>query len=575
MVCMNIYSNLCNNIHSLETPQESLADFIIEYQGQPELLELGTDGVSYDIVDGRYAVLYFPASQLGPVDFTRDSYGAIPKCLSPMDMESLNSSGIVRLQNYPSLNLTGRGTLIAFLDSGIDYQHPVFRNPDGSTRIARLWDQTLSSAPAPEGFSYGREFTAEEIDRALSSEDPLSQVPSQDADGHGTFLAGVAAGSPYPQENFLGAAPGSSLLVVKLRQAKDYLRQLFLIPPDIPAYQENDVMLAVKYVLSCARKLGGLPLTICIALGCSVGSHTGASPLSQYLDSTARVSRTTICLAGGNEGNLRHHYHGTLTAARPSNTAQLQVGENEPGFTLTFWGGSLSPYTVILQSPAGESYTILPSRFTPTQEVRFTFSQAVISISSIPMERQSGSQLILFRFQAPESGIWQFTVSGSILYDSFYHMWLPVRGLVQADTYFLRSSPYETLVCPANAQAPITLTACDYRDQSLYLDASRGYTALGMVKPDLAAPGVDILGPLPGGRFGVRSGTSVACAHTAGAAALFFEWAITNGNDPFLNGRSVKNYLLRGARRDSSKPWPNQDWGYGILDMYNVFRGIF
>ena len=168
-----------------------------------------------------YKCIYLPSDLADPISLARYSYNSIPKCYAPVSMETLNQTGILPVQNYPTLQLKGSGVLIGFLDSGIDYSNTIFRNLDGSTRIAAIWDQTVQSSTPPQAFSYGSEFTREQINEALLSENPLEIVPSTDDTGHGTYAASLAAGGADVGEQFLGAAPEASIAVVKLNQNKD------------------------------------------------------------------------------------------------------------------------------------------------------------------------------------------------------------------------------------------------------------------------------------------------------------------------------------------------------------------
>ncbi|MBP3926435.1 MAG: S8 family peptidase, partial [Clostridium sp.] len=411
--------------------------------------------------------------------------------------------------------------------------------------------------------------------QALQSDMPFSRIPSADENGHGTFLAGIAAGGENQAQNFMGAAPGANLIIIRLKPAKKYLRELFVIPEGPDIYQENDIMLAVRYALERSQRLFNIPLSICIGLGNGTGSHFGTSPLSQYLNEAGRKFRTSICIAAGNEGNARHHYQGITLPRNAPDIAELRVAEGESGFTMELWGTSLTPYDITLQSPSGESARITPSRFDSAQTIRFIFTKSVIYITTFPLESQSGNQVVVFRFLLPEPGIWRFLISTNSRTELFYNMWLPVRGLIKDDTYFLRASPYETITSPGDSDAPITVTAYDYRNDSLYLESSRGFSPSQLIKPELSAPGVDIKGPLPGGRFTIRSGSSIAAAHTAGAVSLFLEWAVTQKNSPAINGLGVKNASIRSARREAAEDYPNREFGYGFLDLYNTFSSLF
>lgn len=235
---------------------EDYRDFIGNHVRTPFFDSIIPDDFCEQDAGYGYKCIYLPSSAADPITLPKYSYNSIPKCYAPISMETLNQAGILPVQNYPTLQLKGNGVLIGFMDSGIDYQNPVFRRLDGTTRIAAIWDQTVQSGTPPEGFAYGSEFTQAQIDEALRSESPLDLVPVTDATGHGTYAAGLAAGSADAGEGFLGAAPESTLAVVKLKQAKKYLRDYYFIPEDSVCYQETDLMLALKYLNDLADSLG-------------------------------------------------------------------------------------------------------------------------------------------------------------------------------------------------------------------------------------------------------------------------------------------------------------------------------
>lgn len=548
---------------------EAYGDFIVKYvQNLPGAAEAVSDE-SFLTVNESFGVLYVPLAQLREIEITSYSYNAIPKCYTYMDTEALNASGITRLQNHPYLKLLGQGTAVAVVDSGIDYRNPVFQNSGGS-RILYLWDQTLEGerdARVP----YGRLFTKEDIDQALALENPLEIVPSMDYNGHGTALAAIAAGNAAPEEDFSGAAPEASLIVVKLKQAKTYLREFYLYPENAEIFQENDVMLGVAYAARFARE-AEMPLSVCLGIGSSQGAHEGTSPLCQYLDYLMGFARISVSVAAGNEGNARHHYTATLSPQSREATAELRVAERESGFTMELWGSPPETYVVSVQSPTGETLEVSRYLGTGTQTLSFVFVETKLLVNYVAIERQTGNPLVYFRFLHPAAGIWKIRVRMEDGQTSQFHIWLPVTGLISADTYFLESSPYNTVTSPGDARESITMTAYQYRDNSLYLNASRGFTPQGIVTPQLSAPGVGIKVPLLTGGFGEASGTSLATAQAAGTAALLFEWAVIRENERYFSGTNIKNYLQRGARREEGTAYPNPEWGYGRMDLYRTFQ---
>lgn len=557
-----------------ENPAQSqrFGDFIVKYmQNVKDTMEL-FPGTSFQAINEIFGVLYVPLESMGELEVTGTSYNSIPKCYTYMDMEAAGASGITRLHDHPYLKLRGKGTAVAVIDSGIDYQNAVFRNAGGS-RIAYLWDQSLEDGTDIAGTEvpYGRLFRKNDIDQALAFEDPFSVVPSRDTNGHGTALAGIAAGNMVPGENFTGAAPEATLIIIKVKPAKQYLRNFYLYPPDAEVFQENDVMMAIAYAISWAKKLE-MPLSICLGIGSSQGAHLGTNALSQYVDYVANFSQVSVSVAAGNEGNTRNHSTGIFSQGREQIVTELRVAEREQGFTIEFWGEPPEIYELSIQSPTGEILEVSSSIGSRTQELSFVFVETKVYVNYILIERQTGYSLVYIRFFHPASGIWKIFTQARNRQNVQFHIWLPVEGLISQDTYFLEPSPYTTVTAPGDARNSITATAYQHRDGSIYIAAGRGYTPDGMITPHLAAPGVNVKVPLVRGGFGTRSGTSISAAQTAGIAALLFEWAIIRDNQPFFTGSSVKYYLQRGARREENMQYPNPEWGYGKVDLYHTFE---
>ena len=506
--------------------------------------------------------------EIGKLDINTYSYSFIPKCYTYMDLGSLSASGISRLQEQPYLQLKGKGTAIAIVDSGIDYRNPLFQNELGS-RILCIWDQTLEGDK--KEVPYGKIFWKKDIDRALVSENPLEIVPSTDTNGHGTRMAAIAAGNYFPEENFSGAAPEAMLIVVKVKQAKKYLREFYFFPSEAELFQENDIMMGMDFAIRTANDRN-LPLSVCIGIGSNQGAHIGKNPLSNYVDYISQFSLNSVSIAAGNEGAARHHYAGRLTDRESQAVAELRVGDKNPGFTMEFWGEPPEIYHLFLQSPTGEVLDISASLGDVTQVLSFVFVETKIEVNYVSIERQTGYTLVYFRFIQPAAGIWRIFVQGREGQNASFHMWLPVQGLISEETYFLEPSPYNTITAPGDSLESITVTAYQYRDNSLYIQAGRGFMPDGNVVPQVAAPGVAVQVPDLKGNYGQASGTSLAAAQTAGAAALLVEWAVIRGNQPYFTGSSVKNYIVRGAKREERITYPNRDWGFGRLDLYHTFE---
>ena len=562
---------------------EDFADFIAPYFTTPEefIRSQGTDCI--DFVNSTLAVVYVPLSTVTPSTYTSYTYSAVPKLYSLLDVTSMDAAGITPAGELPVLNNQGAGVIVGFVDTGINYTDSLFRNVDGSTRIIGIWDQTNNSDNSNNienetvkpfsAFSalYGTQYTAEEINLALNSDNPASIVPTRDENGHGTFLASIAAGNRDERAGFSGAAPQASIAMVKLKPAKQYLRDFYLIQDGAEAYQENDIMMGVSYLYFLARKYS-MPLVVCIPLGTNMGSHMGMSRLGQYLNQVSLSNGSAVITAAGNETGARHHFRAVMDASTDEVTAELRVGEREAGFSMELWAENMGAYTVGFISPTGEVAREISVPLRGENTVSFLLEQTQITVYTQIADVSAGSQFIFMRFETPMSGIWRILIRNSLDIRETFHLWLPVRGFITDETYFLRPDPDTIITDPGNARYPITVTAYDHTKNSIYIHASRGYSLSGRIKPDLAAPGVNILGASVSGRRLTRmSGTSVSAAHLAGAAAILLNWGVLNANYPYLNTPVLKSIFVRGAQRNPALTYPNREFGYGTLDLYEAF----
>lgn len=562
---------------------EDFADFIAPYFTTPEefIRSQGTDCI--DFVNSTLAVVYVPLSTVTPSTYTSYTYSAVPKLYSLLDVTSMDAAGITPAGELPVLNNQGAGVIVGFVDTGINYTDSLFRNVDGSTRIIGIWDQTNNSdnsnnienetAKPFSAFSalYGTQYTAEEINLALNSDNPASIVPTRDENGHGTFLASIAAGNRDERAGFSGAAPQASIAMVKLKPAKQYLRDFYLIRDGADAYQENDIMMGVSYLYFLARKYS-MPLVVCIPLGTNMGSHMGMSRLGQYLNQVSLSNGSAVITAAGNETGARHHFRAVMDADTDEVTAELRVGEREAGFSMELWAENMGAYTVGFISPTGEVAREISIPLRGENTVSFLLEQTQITVYTQIADVSAGSQFIFMRFENPMSGIWRILIRNSLDIRETFHIWLPVRGFISDETYFLRPDPDTIITDPGNARYPITVTAYDHTKNSIYIHASRGYSLSGRIKPDLAAPGVNILGASVSGRRLTRmSGTSVSAAHLAGAAAILLNWGVLNANYLYLNTPVLKSIFVRGAQRNPALTYPNREFGYGTLNLYEAF----
>ncbi|MDE5679729.1 MAG: S8 family peptidase, partial [Lachnospiraceae bacterium] len=400
-------------------------------------------------------------------------------------------------------------------------------------------------------------------------------VSSYDEIGHGTAMASVAAGSVLDGGRiFRGAAPEAEIVVVKLRQEKQNLRDYYLIAEDAPAYAETDIMLGVKFAESFASTFRR-PVVICIGIGANCGNHTIGSSLAQYLNEISAIRSRGVVICAGNEGNAGHHFsapvpHGRFEDGDAYVDVELRVGEGERGFLLETWGCVPDVLYASVRTPGGEMIPRFRLGMGQSLTYSFIYERTKVTIDSVLVEPSSGNELIVFRFDAPTAGVWTVRIfAAQDGGNGEFHMWLPITQFLSSQTYFLNPSPYVTITDPGIAERPITTSTYDDLNNSFYVNSGRGYLRNGLVKPDLAAPGVNVSTSL-----GKQTGSSIAAAMAAGGVAQFFQWAVIQQNNPLVESNEIKTYFIRGATRNPDLVYPNKEWGYGRLNVAGTFEAL-
>lgn len=480
------------------------------------------------------------------------------------------------------------GTLIGVVDTGIMYSHEAFVLEDGSSSIEAIWDQTadgsgrdgsrmVNSQPELYGLAeYGAVYGNAEINEALASENPLSIVPVTDENGgHGTMLAGLAAGQERPENGFTGAAPGARLVVVKLRQAKRYLRDFYLVNDDALCYSETDIILGVKFLEEYARKVRK-PISIIIGLGANISSHRGSTVLSDYLNNIGRNIGRCVTTCAGNYANSRLHFRGKLLPDAEYIPIEIRVGEGEKGFCCVLWSEPPEVFSLEFISPIGRVEQRVPPKINERTTLRFILEGTQIEIFYGLNQAVSGLNFVTLRFITPSPGIWTIRAYGYSVLSGGFNMWINNREFLWSDTYFLQPDPYNTITDPGNTDVPITVGAYNYRDGSIYIGSGRGTAAYSDDKPDVAAPGVNVLCPMNvgTGTYGQATGSSIAAAITGGGAALILEYGIVRGFYPYMRSYTVKNLIISGADRREGYRYPDALFGYGTLNVYKAIENI-
>jgi len=509
----------------------------------------------------NYGILRLPETLIDSV-VSEDiiTYMEKPKQLFYEVSEGKRASCITTLQARTP-QLTGRGTLVGVIDSGIDYSHPDFRLPNGNTRILSLWDQTIPGNP-PDGYAIGTLFTEAIINEALSASSPQEQFsicPSQDISGHGTHVTGIAAGNGRASNGvYRGVAYEANLIIVKLG-----------IPGPNSFPNTSLLMLGIDYCVRESLRINQ-PLALNLSFGNTYGSHSGSSLLETYIDSVSELGRVSIVIGSGNEGASSGHIGGYLSSNQ-TEIIEFSISDFSTSLNIQLWKNYWDEFTVTLTPPIGNSVT-LP---TTPGSWRYSFGETeVYSYSGEPTPYTPFQEIYLDFIPADTYltfGIWTIRLVPQNLRSGLWDMWLPSSAIRNEATAFLLPNPYTTLTIPSTSARAITVGAYDSRQNTPAAFSGRGYTWNNqLIKPDIVAPGVDIISCSPGGGYETRTGTSMATPFVTGTASLFMQWGIVEANDLFLYGEKLRAYLINGAKPlPGFDTYPNPQTGWGALCALN------
>lgn len=466
-------------------------------------------------------------------------------------------------------SLTGRGVIIAIIDSGIDIFHKDFINPDGLTRIIAYWDQSVNGTP-PVGYRYGNLYTSDDINHLISTNNISTNNSStnnsfsssisipRDVSGHGTAVAGICLGNGASSDGiYTGVAPDSIILAVRLRNSVTSY-------PNTAALMEG-IDFAVKYASQ-----RNLPIVVNLSYGNNYGPHDGYSLIGTYLNSLQSYGRNVIVCGSGNEGASSIHAGGVLKTGDVY-SIPFAISERETSVTMELWQfyGDTLEYTIIF--PNGSRHNITPFIN------QFRYQDTNIDVLYGMPSPLSVSQSIFFRLSSDNyyinNGLYSIEITARSIKNGRYDIWLQSASTINSGTRFLYPDEYTTLTTPSDTMNVITVGAYDYANDSVAYFSGRGFTRLyKTVKPDIVAPGVNIISTKAGGGYSSYTGTSFATPFVSGACALLMEWGIINGNDPYMYSDKIKASLIKGSRKLSSiNSYPSAEAGWGALCIRNSF----
>lgn len=547
---------------------------IVQCYGDLEILNQ-TIPFTYEILNENFAYITINKELIDALsNETIIFYIALPRVMQYIANENTNAICAPDSIYTPgSYGVTGAGVLVAIIDSGIDYNHFDFRNQDGTTRIVGLWDQTIEGTP-PEGFTTGAYFTQAQINEALrqpTREDSLILVPSQDILGHGTGVAGIAAGNGNASGGRnRGMAPGSELLIVKIGRAGG-------LEEGFRGQTNSDVMKGISFAVREARRLNK-PLSLMIGVGLNEGAHNGYDNLEVFIDQMSIAWPSNMTVGTGNEANKESHTSGTIIQGETKDV-QIEIDQGQGFYYANLFKNIVDDMAITIIAPNGESTDVLTLDI---RDVAYVFgnTSVLVNIASQPYSARNEQIAILLQAYGTEeinSGIWTIRIRGDSIVDGRYNIWATVTEPVLRFARFLEPDPFTTLTIPSTANLITSVGAINGRTLQITSVSGRGFTIDERVKPDVVAPGLNVTVPQSESErlYMLLSGSSVAAAFMCGAYALFIEYGLRVAPENYLYGQTLKGLVIKYARRPTQfRPYPNPSYGYGILCVESVLDDL-
>lgn len=557
---------------------ENSPGFVVEYRGN---FKEEIDRVDYacgDIVTDSLAIVSLAYRDLDrlrkdvpSIIFIEFRSIYVLQDTSPYDVDNINT-----IKVNPYLNLTGRGVLVGIVDSGIDYLNEEFIREDGTSRIVEIWDQSLPKSETSTtyiGNIYSNEKINEAIKRKRANQDPYEIVPSKDEVGHGTKMASIIGSRGY-NSKVKGVANDCEFAVVKLFPSPNYkkiLRENGV--KEVPTYNNTEVISAIEHLKNYSLKVKK-PIVLFIGVGSTEGAHDGRNITSRYLTSIASNRGVVLVSGTGNEGNKEGHVTEYIENAGVIKTIELVIPREFKEFSFTIWVRRPNRMSLNIITPAGEESDFIAAKIDRVEEMSFILTNTDVRMKYYDPEQYTGNEAINIEFANIKPGIWKLQLRGDYIIDGRCDIWLQPSITLPEGVKFLKPNPYNTLTIPSTARRTVTVAYYNNMNNTLVSESGKGFNVNGIINPDITTGGINIISTSPGGEIVTSSGSSVATAIVAGTSALLLQWGIVDGHDTTMYSSKVRSYLIYGAEKRSGYSYPNEDLGYGFLDIFNTFQII-
>ncbi|MGL4330713.1 MAG: S8 family peptidase [Clostridium sp.] len=553
---------------------------IVEYTSRALFEQINNiEGASAVVINESFGLVVIEVDKIGLLDkyIKEILIVEVPPIYTLQNISPGEASGAPIFNNNPYLSLNGTGVLIGILDTGIDYLNPEFQREDDTTRIVRIWDQTIASNEKIYGLKIGSEYNDKQINEAIKLKktggDPYEVVPSKDIIGHGTMSAGLI-GARGINPDVVGVAPNCEFVIVKMLEAGKWnMEKSGITNSGEGRYSTEVLMMSMRYLSLLASELKKT-IVIYMPVGSNVGAHDGTSELEGSIDTTTRQLGVAVVTGTGNEGDTDTHTEGRFLKPGEVKIIEIKIGKNQKNLFFNIYIKQPDRVSLAITSPSGEVIDKITAKLNKREEVKFVYEGTKMEIIFKLPDEVTGDEIISIKATDIREGIWQFRLYGDFIVDGRYWSWLPQRVLLDPETKFLNPSQYTTLTMPATSQNAIVAAYYNQNNNATVGQSGRGFTRDERVKPDIAAGGITATVIKPGGGVTVASGSSVATSILAGCCSLIYQWGIVDGNDETLYTKKLRSYIIRGAQIRPGYSYPNEQWGYGTLSMQGIFDAI-
>ncbi|MCQ2017588.1 S8 family peptidase [Clostridium butyricum] len=555
--------------------------FLVHYQGDIKKEMESYPSFFITIINDKYAILSLPTDKMNIIDdgspFSTIVY-IKPTALYTLQQISpaqASQANFLQLENLP-LNLTGKGVTVAIVDTGIDYLSEEFMDYDGNSRIDLIWDQTIDSDKPPSEnpkVPFGTVYTNEEIQAAINEKrkgnDPYTIVPSKDEYGHGTKMAGLI-GATGKNPLVKGIVPECRFISIKLIEDISYKEKF---GASVPIFNIAVLFSSLQFLYEHSL-ISESPLVIYFPLGSNMGYHRGNGIFDQFINFISIHTDIIIVTCTGNEAMTNSHASGQISEEEKTRVIDLDIPPEEKNIAVEIWVEPPNILSIDVISPSGENTGIVNSLLNNTVYYKFIFEKTSLKVNYYIPEEYSGNELIRLRFYDLQPGIWKLRLSGDLVLDATFNIWIAQKGIISPNTRLSPSDTYGTITNPGNSEFAATIAAYNQNNNNIlnYSGVAFSYNYINTI--DVAGGGVNALTVAPDNKTDIVNGTSVASAIAAGACAMLFQWGTVNKNDPYMYAKTIKTYLSRGVSTRPGDIYPNPQWGYGMLNILNMFKNM-